>query len=232
MSNRKYSYNYDYFNNPNINNCYWAGFLASDGSIYYSKKYNNVSLQITSSIQDRCILEEFIKNTEYTGPLFNRTRLGHKNQTQYYSICKISDISAWVNDLAKYWNIVSNKVYTLKPPNIQNIIHQLSYIIGTIDGDGSICQIKPKSIRKNKLRLENPYLAFNIVGTQDLLCWIKDILYSLEDQNKYKNLKIISSINNASYSISYTHQRALSILKFLKSINTPYKLPRKWDKVI
>lgn len=34
MALKKYSYNDNYFRTPNLENSYWAGFIAADGCVY------------------------------------------------------------------------------------------------------------------------------------------------------------------------------------------------------
>ena len=63
---RQHNVNDDFFNNPNILNCYWAGFIAADGCI--GRRNNNV-LSIGLSSKDKQHLETFKNNINFSGPI-------------------------------------------------------------------------------------------------------------------------------------------------------------------
>lgn len=62
---RKYSINKEYFKYINEENCYWAGFIAADGNI--SRDMRKLSIKL--SIKDKELLENFIKDIEYTNEI-------------------------------------------------------------------------------------------------------------------------------------------------------------------
>ncbi|NYO85812.1 hypothetical protein G4A66_28110, partial [Escherichia coli] len=62
---RTYKRNDSYFSTPNLENCYWAGFIAADGNI----RQNNQTFAIALAKKDRQHLEQFKKNIQYTGPI-------------------------------------------------------------------------------------------------------------------------------------------------------------------
>lgn len=219
---RKYSFNETYFSIPNINNCYWAGFIAGDGYIGYTGPSSYLYLGIKQS--DKDILKNFQKEIKYNGKIIDKSKYDKRTNKFYNkSIIKISDKSILTNDLNKHWNITTNKSFTLQPPNITDINLCLSYIIGYIDADGCIDEYTHKNRKKSTIRL-------TIVGGKDIINWISTTLYKLENKDKYNSATIIRQ--NKIYRISYSAKRAQNILKQLYQIQTPYKLERKWKKIL
>lgn len=213
--NSKYSKDDEYFTVPNIQNCYWAGFIAADGCVSDTLNQNPI-LCFGVQYTDRCILEEFKKQTRYTGKIYDR------NYKFPSSVLNIYNAAIWANNLNKYWNITPRKSLTLIPPNITEMELQLAYIIGIIDGDGSVGLASSG-------RAGYKYLHLGITGTKELLIWITRILHGLEDK-KYKIPTPRRGTGNI-WQISYKNLRAKDILKQLAKITTPYKLERKWCKI-
>lgn len=206
----KYKKDETFFNNGQ--NAYWAGFIAADGCITLDK-YGNPSLEIMLSRKDSEILETFKKTTRFTG------KITYRDNTVKI---KIHNCRPWISDLYQYWNITHNKSLTLQPPNITDLNLCLEYIIGYIDGDGSIgLTSSGKSGYK--------YLGFGISGTKDLLSWIADTLHKIED-TEYIVPKPRNGSGNV-YQIGYKNKRARNLLEQLNNIDIPFKLSRKWNKV-
>lgn len=221
----KYSKNESYFSKPNLENCYWAGFIAADGCI----RNRGESRQLVFCInqKDSEILYQFAKNTNYTGIIKNRTynrkpNTGFKQDKYYSSTLQISNACNWCKKLSIYWNITSSKSLTLQPPNLTELEHKLAYIIGYIDGDGHIGIYLQKHHKQKHLELK-------IVGTKDILIWISDVLYTIENKQEYQKSKLVK--NNNIYVLKYSRRRAYNLLKQLEKIQTPYRLSRKWDKI-
>lgn len=214
-----YSQNNYFFNVPNIQNSYWAGFIAADGCIgnCRGKRFLVINLKNT----DRDILEEFKNQTSFTGNISNGK---HKGYGKYidniycYSTIQIRNCDQWISDLKQHWNITENKSITILRPNITDINLQLSYIIGLIDGDGHI-------------GIANGKLKFELCGTKDVLEWASNILYSLEDNEKYDKLTVYKKKNEKMHYINCSSIRAYCLLKQLIEKSTPYKLTRKWNKI-
>lgn len=210
LTNKKYSINNDIFNIITNNTCYWAGFIASDGCI--SQKGKFIRLSFGQKISDIEILNAFKVYINSDFPIKTNTK---------FAKFEITDISCWIPYLKFYYNLQENnktyiKSYNLNSPNLINIEHKLSYIIGYIDGDGSISN-------KKVLRL-------GFYGTKDILTWISKTLFEIEDQQKYQNPAKVSK-GNGGYSISYTYQRARKIIEKLKEIKISYRLNRKWNVI-
>lgn len=201
----KFTVNESYFSIPNINNCYWAGFIAADGCV--SKK--NL-LEINLGKKDKCILERFIEQVDYKGVV--KTNKGKTFDNVRIAI----SCPQWISDLNNNWNITKQKTGTLKPPNLTELEHKLSYIIGYIDGDGSVYKLKKEK-----------HICLSICGNKEILEWISKTLFLLEDIDRYKETNLYYSCNI--HQIRYVAKRARNLLNKLKNIKTPYKLERKWS---
>lgn len=119
---RRYSINKEYFKIPTVQNCYWAGFIASDGNI------SNNRLSIGLAHKDKDLLDNFCKDLSYT----NNIKV-YKDRVLLSVNCK-----EIVDDLKSIFNIIPAKSKVLQPPFIKNEDFIASFIKGVIDGDGSI----------------------------------------------------------------------------------------------
>jgi hypothetical protein len=192
--NRKYTINDSYFSSINLQNSYWAGFIAADGCI--TKNY----IKIMISIKDIKLLRQFKKDIEYTGPIYISKKLKR---------CSLEFRSSnIIKDLKTQWNIVEKKSLILKPPKVKlTKANFLAYVKGYIDGDGSIY------LEKNK-----KYLRISIIGTFELLNWIKEkINIRCSNIQKYKNI----------YKFRYSGKMAEYLYRKLNKLKT-FKLTRKW----
>jgi hypothetical protein len=223
IETRKYSYLYsqndEFFTTPNIQNCYWAGFIAADGCIGNCR--NRLFLAINLKSTDECLLKEMASQTDFTGRVTQGKHKGYgkySENTYYYSSLQIRNCQKWIESLNKNWNITEKKSLTLLPPNIADLKQQLSYIIGLIDGDGYI-------------GISNSNMMFQLIGTKEIVIWASNVLYNLEDPNKYSPMQAYKKKNQKCYYINCSWTRAYNLLKQLEQVSTPYRLARKWDKI-
>lgn len=195
----QHSCNEKYFSKPNIENCYWAGFIAADGCI---TKDN--SLSITLSIKDIDHLKTFKNKIKYTGKI----KVYARDKKQY---CRIEIFNKYiVKDLLTNFKITRRKTFTLKPPNLKNKNHIKSFIIGYIDGDGHI------GIHKN-------IFYISVYGTKSVVTWIRKyfLKFSLE-----KSSSQIHKTKNTYY-IGFANKKAETIYQSFVNIKNN-KLKRKW----
>ena len=204
--------NENYFEKLTIENCYWAGFLAADGSI---SDDGHLALQISDKDYEHC--KKFAETIEFTGKLSQYIR---KNGI---GMCAFSIKSEKLcQDLKKHFNIIPRKTLVLQPPNLQEKEHIYAYIIGYIDGDGWI------SLRKN---YNHPKLGF--IGQENIIKWILEHLSNLLtgiEKEKFMTKKIQKYINHCSVSMSNITS-VKYIIQYLQKYNVP-KLDRKWGKII
>jgi hypothetical protein len=204
ISQRRNNINQYYFDYPNMDNSYYAGFIAGDGYIH-----GNL-LDITLADKDVEILyklkSDIACDYKITTKRAENVNWSDKVSLRIYSkriTIKLFDV----------FNIGERKSFSLLPPKNLTNEQALSYIIGLIDADGWIYYTK-----------EN-YICFGICGTKEILIWINDILF--------KNYKISTNIRSAGkiYKLTRTGSKAIDICKELMKVNTPHKLSRKWNKV-
>jgi len=204
---RQYSCNDNYFNVPNLENSYWAGFIAADGCIIKNRN----CLQILLSTKDLQHLKLFARLIEFNGPI----------KFDNYGMAILRIYSKQIcHDLKNNFNIITNKTLILKPPPL-NGNFALAFIKGYIDGDGWI------SIAK--IQNKYSYLTIGFIGTRQVLRWIKNTL------SQYIGQKLINKIfkrkNNQCYQFSIMGSNATAIYQHLEPIIN-IGLNRKWSKYV
>lgn len=192
-----------------IRSLYWIGFIFADGHISQNNR-----LRITLSIKDLTHLERFAK---YVNSKVWITRFGK------YDKCTVSikDVDN-IKLLKELYDIHHRKTY--HPPNsviFDNLSNQqkLAFVIGFIDGDGSIRKLS---------RTSSPY---NIV--------IKNHASWLPVHNQFSNFlkdyfDVESSMNpklmNSGYSqLNISHSDIVYGIKTFIDENDIPVLSRKWD---
>lgn len=197
----KYSVNEKYFTKPTIENCYYAGFIAADGNIRDQKNRPTKALVIHINSKDREILERLKEAMRYTGPVTDWKK-------DSSSTLKVTN-NQLCEDLEENFNITPRKTHTLKPPNLFDPDFIKAYIIGLIDGDGSIGRTK------------NGGYAIRICGTKDLLNWVRGFI----------GIKTVHPSRDENiWSLSYSGSSAKEVAKLLSSVKAVQRLGRKWDK--
>jgi len=206
LSFRMYTRNDNAFSNITLEACYWAGFIAADGCLY-----NKRELRVCLSNADKGHLEKLRNFIGYTGPLAQS-----KITTNLYLVVSSSQI---YSDLNKNFNITPRKSLTLLPPIGLTYKQSLAYIIGYIDGDGSIGY--NSYTYKNGTKYK--FLRLRIIGTPMTLNWINLIFKKRAIPIQHCKSKI--SI------ISFNDRNLLIKLKGFILDNSLPVLSRKWDKV-
>lgn len=201
---RKFNVNDNFFSVPNDLNCYWAGFIAADGSI------TNNKLSIVISEKDLDLLKRFKKDIGAENEIkFYEQKLNNKKFKQ----CSIVIYSNQIcEDLNFIFNITNKKTFSLKPPKIKksNLIDY--FIKGYIDGDGCVNKAKNN-------------LTIHLTGTKSLLSWCN------ERFSEILNRKANSLSKRTKTEIYQTRYDCLSgRLLFKHYYNLEYGLERKWLK--
>ena len=205
-----YCHDKNYFSEPNSENCYWAGFIAADGCVFH--RGEGATLKIKLARKDEAHLYKFKEIINFTGKIIQMENKFPSSSIEIFSAHQI------LKDLNANFNIIPRKTWSLLPPNLENLEHQLSYIVGLIDGDGCI-------------GIYNNYLTISLIGTENICKWTYDILNKFEDI-KYKQLKI--SKRKGCYILTYSRLRTYPIANLLLNHIKKYELKvlnRKWDKV-
>jgi len=203
--------NKNYFDIPNIENSYWAGFIAADGCI---TRNDSVSIQLSSLDKEHLI--NFAKCCGYGGDIKEViTTTGYKPGC-ITSVIRVSGVKNWVIKLKENWSITPKKTLTLEPPTNLNYENSLAFIKGYIDGDGHI------------IEEDGRYIVLGVIGTEKMLIWIKNTFDNLIIKENSSNL--LRCNNCVQYRYSIKGVRAIKIINSLRLIKTP-QLERKWNLV-
>jgi len=207
---KKYTFDKDFFSIINEINSYWAGFWAADGCV--GNDYQNI---ITLSYKDHEHLKQFKECAKISKEVRVFEKLTGEVQRKY---CSLSIYSKnWKEDLLNNFNITPRKTFTYKPPILpRNLLDH--FIIGYIDGDGTI------TLNKNKK------LAISVIGTKETLQVIKkrfDEIIKQTDQNS--SCGVITKTRNV-YVYRISHNPAIIVAQYLKNI-CDLKLNRKWSLI-
>jgi hypothetical protein len=207
-SKRKYSVDDNFFSTPNILNSYWAGFISADGCLHIKNDVNK-KLSIYLSIKDLNHLERFKRDIKSE---ISIKRSIHNGKFESCSIT-IQSIKI-VEDLYKNFCLTPQKTHINKFPNL--FTNELdSFIIGYIDGDGSL------SIRK-----KSGGIILSLIGTLEMCEGIKKRCSEILG-------RICGSVskNRNMYSLTFGEKASRELVSYFKKINVPY-LSRKWNKKI
>lgn len=198
----KYSVNHDSFLNCDKESSYWAGYLSADGCIKQNNKH--YVLELTSC--DKETIEGFKKFIGSNKPIYTHLREPFaRNNYQIYvnSPFIIENLKQWCLEPKKSkWNKI--------PDIIKNNDDLISYwIVGLIDGDGSIC------IDKKNRPIITILASKQIVEFIFNWCNIKSYI---------RNHKGIENL----YTLQFNGKYAI---EFYRKIYKGFGLKRKWDKI-
>lgn len=214
---RKYTYKKDFWNIPNLENCYYIGFSAADASVKKTGK-NQFLYILEIQKRDKEWLELFQKKLEHNGPIYEMNR---QRKTCISTTCKFN-ISAieWEKPLLENFNIKPKKCHRLGPPNLNNDYLNYSYLIGYIDGDGTIFYNK---VTNN--------LMINFVSSSPFIIdWVKEII-DKKFSNCYlrkKESKVRKSNHAEVFLYNISGIKACVVFDYLSKFPLP-KLSRKWE---
>lgn len=198
--NKIYHCNSKYFSIPTEENCYWAGFIAADGNIT-----DDNSIRILIRASDEEILNEFKDCIQYTGNIHHYNYNGRT-----YSRIEVFD-KELVESLHRIWNITPRKSLSFQFPKIYNESFIRAFIIGYIDGDGSISKSKYKKVQIN--------------GTYSLLNWMRARLML------YAQMKFKSNIykSRSIYNFAFVGKNSDKFFEWAFTYKG-FRLRRKWNE--
>jgi hypothetical protein len=228
---RIYSINSNFWETPNLLNCYWAGLSAADCYISIRGKNNNTGYVLSLALTDKNHIEKFKLDTNFDGKIEIQNRLRknkakNTNDMKIYSTVTVKiNNNKWGVDLQENFNIITKKSKRLRPPNLIDNELKLAYLIGYTDGDGCICLTDRKSTNKKEL-------VFRYVSASyDIIYWLKDLIDTIFPKKLYsrrnKQTRIEIDKNNKYFSFAIIGMRALVLYDYLKNVNVP-KMDRKW----
>ena len=210
---RIYTVNESYFNKiDSVEKAYWLGFLEADGSI------NRNKINLTLQRRDERAIQNFLDSIGSDKPIKYKTVYfkGEKEcQQAYVSVDSLS----MVKDLERH-GCTRNKSLTLSPPIFLSKDLVPYWILGYMDGDGSVSIFSDKS--------RNGCIRFKIgfTGTKEVLEFIREFF-----QNSAKITQEHRCRNNT-YRFVVTETKAIDFLSRVYSNRRIYEisLDRKRNK--
>lgn len=208
---RLHSVDCSYFAKLTPETCYWAGFIAADGNLF--RQFSTV-LKVSLNRKDRGHLQLLKSSLQFSGPIKDSVARCEGKEFLTSILCvRINE--SMTKDLKNKFNITERKSLTLNPPKLRKLKHIAPFIVGYIDGDGSI----EYSERDHIFRL-------GIRGTFEVLSWFK---LHFDNWIPSSRLSIVQTGKYPKYQLSGT--RLLKISRILMDLS-PYRLSRKWDAIV
>lgn len=201
--------NDNYFDVLTTENCQWGGYIAADG--YIRRKQ---TIRLACKLADRIILDQAKKDINFYNPIRPTTAklIGGKI---HYGV-ETAFTSKQINEnLIKHFNIGPRKSLTLTGPNLNESDHKLAYMVGLINGDGSIYRDSSRNA-----------IYLSITGTLAICEWCRNLYnehYPLNYSYIHKNGSIFSfKIGNPTTKMFLTKLLQLNC----------FHLERKWSIVL
>lgn len=208
----KYTLNENYFDILTTENCYYAGFIAADGCVSKSGKVLGIGL----SSKDKQQLVNFLDSISCDAKIY------HYVKNNKYGCDSISITSKKLcDDLCKNFNILPKKSLTYIPPLFYDDSYKDAFIVGIIDGDGTISFTKSR----NRTRL---YIS--VVGTLDTIVFIKKRFEEILGHSTSNPNHRLGG-NENTYTIRVSDKTARVLFEHFYKTEVP-KLERKWKKEI
>lgn len=212
----KYIHDENYFNIPNIENCYWAGFIGADGYITKNQRILGIKL----ARKDRLHLNKFKKAINSDHCIYNYDKFDKRtNKTYLSSEIQLTSAKYLCFSLKETFNIINTKSLILSPPNLKQKEYIQHFIRGFMDGDGCI-----RSNKSGKLK----YWSIAFVGTKQFLKWIKFQIQKYVKEAGNPKIEKMGSI----FRIEFGGNRQIKpILDWIyKNSKNNIRLDRKYNK--
>lgn len=202
QTNKKYNFDKSFFFSETNQTAYFMGFSLADGSLIKSNRTNSWNININK--KDDSILHMFC---DWLKIPIDSIKSRPKNMIRLRFADKI-----FAEDFSK-WGIVPNKTYKPVIPTINsNIIKP--FLIGLIDGDGSIQFSKDKGY------------CLSLTGNIVILDWFIDIIKNLGYLGKYHYFKSEKGIWGR---VRIANRKSiLELSKILEINRCDFCLSRKW----
>lgn len=146
----------NFFEKPNLQNSYWAGFIAADGCIH-QPKIGRRQLTVRLKSTDRNHLVS-LQSVIGGGRIVDCSTYDKRTNRTYHSSAYTIPSDKICHDLASRFNIHQRKSLSHQPPNLSGDL-AYAFIAGYIDGDGHYGQ------KSNRPRM-------GVAGTFEFLSWI------------------------------------------------------------
>jgi len=209
---KKYTYNKQFFSEPNLINSYYSGLISADWNIRKRDGYYPI-FQASISAKDKVLLDDFKKHCGYTGPVseYQRQTSLSKNIQNISQIC-VAGCYEWATDLKRNFQITERKTKNQIPPDL-SIDNKLAFICGYLDGDGSVTYNKANNTIQLRVWSSN----------KKILQWINESLSELISFNP-KNLRFTQS---NCWELCFVAHQAAVLIDLLGGLPVD-NLDRKW----
>lgn len=214
---RKYSYDLEFWSSYNSISCYWAGFVAADGSVYPHSQAD--SYVFSFGIKEKCQIEKFALDCSSDYPIEKRKPSNAKWSDMYYIRHTVDD--KWLRDLKKNFNIGLQKTYAYQAPSQIPADLFPYFLLGFIDGDGSI------GLQRTH---DNKYGSFTIkisLATRSLLDHIR--LWVESEYPSNTRPRSIRKCKDGYYHLVIGGATACQLYLKLRELLPSRHLSRKWD---
>jgi hypothetical protein len=211
-SRRSYSFETAYFSKPTIPNSYWAGFIAADGCLT-----RDGGLRIALTSRDKEHLEKFRSELSFAGPIRDRQTTTPTGREVMYS-CLVVWSKDMLLDLRRNFNLVERKTLTLLPPYGLPEPLAEAFIVGLIDGDGSIHTFNYG---------RRPTLRLDVAGTLPVVTWVGERFQRWCGAER-RLPRIQKHYGGALYSLRLQGRNAELVADRLLRVDVP-RLYRKWN---
>ena len=222
---RKHFFNENYFETIDTEEkAYWLGFIAADGCVMKTSRYNSYRLQIALSYIDSLHLKKFLNcvNAKDIKITFHEPSGFSANNKKNMTARIILNSLKLCNDLSKY-NIHVKKSYDIKLPNISDEMMR-HYLRGFFDGDASYHY--HYDYKNNRYRY-----SFEVVGASSSMIYqIQNYLLSKDINTHVYTRKSYSSENQIYRLMTGSKKEMLKIIDLLYSDAHIY-LNRKYERI-
>lgn len=213
----KNHHNQEYWREPTLINCYMAGLVASDGCIKQGK--NGIGFSYQCAIKDESIINLWKKELCYDGAVsVSVTKSPHSDNLSTLKSIQISCFDKNAGYLKHWFNLVPNKTFRLGPTNLQDKNLNLPFLIGVIDGDGSI--------EYSKIR-NGMAISFNS-ASKKFIEWIKEAIDKEFPPISSRTANVSQHSKDKYYRFYLYGVRAAIVFDYLSKFPVP-KLERKWQ---
>lgn len=217
--------NLNILNEDSLSSYYWAGFIAADGCV--RKRKSKILLKIKLSQKDLKHLKKYKCYINSTNKINKSVIVSHKIGNRIIGSSKVCSLESGDTEALKVFikkfDLKPNKTYN--PPKFKFYSklkkqYLLAFLIGMIDGDGTI--------KKRKDRVNG--LSITLRCHQSWILFFKRLCKSLNSLLR-TNIKPFKVKNSNLVGFSIYQKKTISELQSLIKLENLPILERKWGKL-
>lgn len=203
ISNKKWEWNHDFFNERTPTTSYWAGFLMADGCLQTHGGHSSLIVVLHG------------KDKEHVGCFCDAVGLSrdamYKRKDKFHFGVHLNYYG--LPEQLKSWGIVPRKTYEYIEPYVDDELLP-HYLRGWVDGDGSVYSYGDGA-------------RFTVVGNNQAMLWFADALRKLGYDG---NIGIHSHSGSSDFSNLYIGgQDNVNKIRKMLLVDENFKLERKWN---